>query len=87
MPLLIATVVLLLSSGATLAAPKCTSEPKAKWLAEAAFREKIASHGYSYKNVKVAGSCYEIYGRNQAGTRVEVYFNPMTGEIVEEHKS
>ncbi|MGE0565383.1 MAG: PepSY domain-containing protein [Pseudolabrys sp.] len=82
-----AVVALLLSSGSAIAAPPCTSEPKSKWLSEADFRAKIADRGYRYKNIKIAGSCYEIYGRNKDGKRVEVYFNPITAAVVEEHKS
>ena len=44
--------------------------------------------GYKFKVFKVTtGNCYEIYGQNKVGQRTEVYFHPITGEIVEEHKS
>ena len=49
---------------------------------------KIGEMGYSYRVFKVpAGNCYEIYGRNKSGERIEVYFHPITGKVVEEHKS
>ena len=70
------------------ASPNCTSESKEKWLSETAIRAKIDSLGYKYKVFKLtAGNCYEVYGRDKAGQRVEVYFHPITGAIVEEHKS
>ena len=70
------------------ASPNCTSEPKEKWLSETAIRAKIDSLGYKFKVFKLtAGNCYEVYGRDKAGQRVEVYFHPITGAIVEEHKS
>lgn len=75
-------------SGSALAGPTCTSEPKDKWLSESAMKAKIATLGYNYKVFKVTtGNCYEIYGQDKAGQRIEVYFHPMTGALVEEHKS
>ncbi|MBX6425150.1 MAG: PepSY domain-containing protein [Variibacter sp.] len=85
---LVAAAAAWLVSGAALAGPQCTSEPKSKWLSEAAMKAKIAELGYTYKVFKVtAGNCYEIYGQDKAGRRAEVYFHPITGSIVEEHKS
>lgn len=84
--LLIAFLFAALASPA-MAGPECTSEPKAKWLSEAAMKAKIAELGYKYRIFKVtAGNCYEIYGEDGAGKRIEVYFHPITGKVVEEHK-
>jgi hypothetical protein len=76
------------ASGTAMAGPDCTSEPKAKWISEAAMKSKIAELGYKYRVFKVTtGNCYEIYGEDAQGKRIEVYFHPMTGKVVEEHKS
>jgi hypothetical protein len=70
------------------AGPQCTSAAKDKWLSETAMKAKIAALGYKYKVFKVtSGNCYEIYGQNKKGQRVEVYFDPVTGNIHTEHKS
>ena len=70
------------------AEPKCTTEPKDKWISESDMKSKITSLGYQTRVFKVTkGNCYEIYGRDKAGKRVEIYFNPVTGQIVEEHRS
>ncbi|MFN3656114.1 MAG: PepSY domain-containing protein [Pseudolabrys sp.] len=75
-------------AGPALAGPTCTSEPKQKWLSEADMKAKIASLGYKYKVFKVTtGNCYEIYGQDSKGQRIEVYFHPLTGAVVQEHKS
>ena len=34
------------------------------------------------RSFKVTESCYEIYGSNRQNKLVEVYFNPITGDIV-----
>ena len=75
-------------SGSAFAGPACTNEPKDKWLSESDMKAKIATLGYKYKVFKVTtGNCYEIYGQDNAGQRIEIYFHPMTGAVVEEHKS
>lgn len=76
---------LCLLSSAALASPTCTKEPQEKWLSEEVMKQKIAEMGF--KNIKVfkktTSGCYEIYGYNKDGKKAEVYFNPVTSEIVE----
>lgn len=68
---------------AAMAAPDCTTEPAEKWMTEEALRAKAAEMGYSkIKTFKSSGSCYEIYGWNKEGKKAEVYFNPVTGDVV-----
>ena len=31
---------------------------------------------------KTRGNCYEIYGRDRSGNRIEVCFHPITGKVV-----
>ena len=66
-----------------LASPSCTGEPKSKWMSEAAMKAKIDAMGYKVKTFEVTGNCYEIYGRDKTGERAEVYFNPVSGDIVQ----
>jgi hypothetical protein len=63
--------------------PVCTTEPKAKWMSEVAIKAKIAALGYhKIRSFKTTESCYEIYGSDKNNKLVEVYFNPVTGDIV-----
>ena len=63
--------------------PICTTEPKTKWMSEEAIKTKIAALGYQkIKSFKVTESCYEIYGSDKDDKLVEVYFNPITGNVV-----
>ena len=74
--------------GSAMAEPRCTTEPKDKWISESEMKSKIASLGYQAKVFKVTkGNCYEMYGFDKAGKRIEIYFDPITGKVVEEHKS
>jgi hypothetical protein len=70
-------------SGAAIAAPKC-SQPKEKWMPEATFKSQLEQQGYKIKTFKVSGGqCYEIYGFDKAGKKVEIYFDPVTAAVLE----
>jgi hypothetical protein len=71
-------------SSIAVAGPVCTTQPKAKWLTPAQMKAKIAKMGYrDIKVFQVSGSCYEIYAHTKDGKRAEVYFNPVTGAVVQ----
>lgn len=77
--------VLSLFSAFSWAGPDCTKEPKDKWKDQEAFKKTLLDQGYKVKVFKVtSGNCYELYGWNKAGAKVEIYFNPVTGEVVKE---
>lgn len=81
------TKVLLIASLLTLstqvfAKKNCTTEPKEKWMTESDFKAKVEKDGYVISKFKQPGSCYEIYGKNAKGQKVEIYFNPVNAEIV-----
>lgn len=65
-----------------LAKKSCTDEPKSKWMSEEAFKKKVTDEGYTIRKFKQPGTCYEIYGTNKEGKKVEVYFNPVDGSVV-----
>ncbi len=65
-----------------LAKKSCTDEPKSKWMTEEAFKKKVTEEGYTIRKFKQPGTCYEIYGTNKEGKKVEVYFNPVDGSVV-----
>ncbi|MBK9040611.1 MAG: PepSY domain-containing protein [Bdellovibrionales bacterium] len=81
--LIFATLVTLASVSA-FAKKNCTDEPKNKWMSEEAFKKKAEDLGYKIRKFKQPGSCYEIYGTNKEGKKVEIYFNPVDGSIVKE---
>lgn len=80
-------VMALILFGAAMTAQakkNCTTEPKSKWMSEADFKKKVEAEGYKISKFKQPGSCYEIYGTNKEGKKVEIYFNPVDGSIVKE---
>lgn len=75
-------ITLLGISTVALAKKDCTDAPKGEWMTEKAFKEKAISEGYKIKKFKTPGTCYEIYGTDKDGVKVEVYFNPVDGSVV-----
>lgn len=74
----------LFALNSAIATTHCTSEPKEKWQDAKTFEEKLRQE-YKVKVFKITkGNCYEIYGWNKEGKKIEIYFNPITGEKVKE---
>ena len=73
-------------SGCSLrASTECTSAPESEWQDQNVFQQNLLAQGYQIdKFVVTDGSCYEIYGTNQAGQEVEIYFDPVSGDVVKE---
>ncbi|WP_263772609.1 PepSY domain-containing protein [Propionivibrio soli] len=70
-------------AGSAIAGPKC-DVPKEKWMKESDFKSHVESQGYKIKTFKVSsGKCYEIYGFDKDGKKVEIYFNPETAAVLE----
>ncbi len=80
---LLVALVATTAAASAFAGPSC-SVPKDKWMKEADFKAKIEGQGYKIKTFKVSkGKCYEIYGTDKNGKKVEIYYNPETAEAME----
>ncbi len=56
----------------------CDSGPKEGWQPQAKLEEALKGKGWTVRRVKVDGGCYEVYGLDDKGQRVEAYFHPVT---------
>ncbi len=75
-------------SASAVAGPTCTNEPREKWLSEAEMTKRFTEMGFKddVKKLHVSkGNCWEIYGHDKAGKKVEIYFHPISGAIVEQN--
>ncbi|CUB05802.1 PepSY domain-containing protein [Marinomonas fungiae] len=81
--LLISSVITLTFAGSAIAGPKCTDVERSSWMSQDAMKQQISDQGYRIKKFKeTSGNCYEIYGYDNKDRKVEIYFNPVTGEAV-----
>ncbi len=73
----------ILFSSAAWAGPTCTDAPRDKWIAPVEMLSKAMQEVPTLKLFKVTdGNCYEIYGWNANGDKLEIYYHPVTGEAV-----
>lgn len=74
---------LLLAAPASFAATQCTNVDQAQWQDQDKFQSELKAQGYQIKKFKVtSGDCYEIYGYDKDGKKVEIYFDPVSGKPV-----
>ena len=69
-------------STAALAKADCPVYPKSEWMKAEDAKAKIEAQGYAIDKFKVSGNCYEIYGKNKEGKKVEIYYDAKTLEPV-----
>ena len=80
---ILAALIATTAAASAFAGPSC-NVPQEKWMKEADFKAKIEGQGYNIKTFKVSkGKCYEIYGTDTGGKKVEIYFNPETAAVLE----
>ncbi|MCY1166265.1 MULTISPECIES: PepSY domain-containing protein [Polaromonas] len=60
--------------------------PKAEWKTQMELQRKLTAEGWKIRQVKTDNGCYEVYGFDEKGQRIEIYFNPKTFEKVGEIK-
>lgn len=77
-PATIAAALLVQAAGASAHGFKdCTTEAKDKWKSEKDAEAAATTAGYTVSKVKVEGSCYEVYAKDKAGKKFELFFNPV----------
>ena len=60
----------------------CTKEPKEKWKPKADAEAAAKAEGYTVSKSKVEGSCYEVYAKDKAGKKFELFYNPVDLKLV-----
>lgn len=78
---LAAGLALFLVAGAASASDKCRV-PQAEWQPQQALQQKLENEGWKIKKIKVDDGCYEVYGTDATGKRMESYFDPKSFAVV-----
>jgi hypothetical protein len=76
------TLIGVFFSSQLYAAADCPAYPKEEWASENTLKEALEAEGYTIKKFKIDGNCYEMYGRNKEGKKVEIYFDMKSLAIV-----
>jgi hypothetical protein len=84
-PRIAATALALAASGAWAHGNVvCPTYPKAEWRPHTELQEKLVKDGWTVRRMELTPTCYEVYGKDPQGKRVEAFFDPKTLERVEE---
>ncbi|MFJ2985127.1 MULTISPECIES: PepSY domain-containing protein [unclassified Pseudomonas] len=76
-------LTLLIGCSSAFAATQCTTADKSTWQDQDKFQAQLKAQGYKINKFKVTkGNCYEIYGFDKDGRKVEIYHDPVTGKPV-----
>ncbi|KQM79481.1 PepSY domain-containing protein [Xylophilus sp. Leaf220] len=65
---------------------RCAPVPKEEMRPQMELQKKLVAEGWKVRQVKTFNGCYEVYGFNQQGERMEVFFDPKTFEKIGEVK-
>ena len=65
-----------------LASADCPAYPKEEWGDKEVLKNSLKEEGYKIKKFHVSGNCYEMYGRNKEGKKVEIYFDAKTFAVI-----
>ena len=78
-------LALLALSGAALADADCARQDRSAWMPESQFREQMKRQGVQITKFRITpGNCYEIYGFDRDGRKLEIYYDPVDARPVEE---
>jgi len=68
----------------SIAAPlaKC-STPKEKWMKESELRRVLRRQGYLARAIRIESGCYEVYGLDPRGRRIQILLDPETANPVD----
>lgn len=63
--------------GPALASERCEA-PQDQWRPVEDLKMELEAKGWTVGNVKTENGCYEVYGKDEAGQRVEIFFDPVS---------
>lgn len=80
--LLLAAAAAFVSTAHAQHAERCEPIAKEEWRPQAELEKQLTDKGWRINRVKITNGCYEVYGRDEQGKRVETFFHPKTFQVV-----
>ena len=78
----LAAAIVVLLPGAASAADVCPASDKSQWMSVEAVHERLADLGYADYHLGIEDGCYEAKLVAANGDKLEVYIDPVSGEVV-----
>lgn len=64
------------------ATPPICNTPKEKWMKEPDLRRALRRQGYLVGTIRIDRECYELYGLDPRGRRIQILIDPETAKPV-----
>ncbi|GEM_PF-6168341 len=74
---------LLVMAGLAIAGPVC-NVAKNRWRSEPDFKKALEWQSYLVKTIRIHNGCYEVYGLDPRGRRIQKSFDPETAKPASE---
>ena len=78
LPIAAALSIALVASPAAATGKMSCDAPQKQWKSMAKLQADLTKQGWQVRKAKVDGGCYEVYGTDPQGNRVEAYFHPVS---------
>lgn len=77
----VAPCVLFAVLGIAAASPTCNVPPES-WMNEVDMKRTLKRMGYLIKSIRIESGCYEVYGLDPLGRRIQILVDPATAKPV-----
>ena len=78
LPIAAALSIALVASPAAATGKMSCDAPQKQWKSMAKLQADLVKQGWQVRKAKVDAGCYEVYGTDPQGNRVEAYFHPVS---------
>ncbi len=78
LPIAAALSIALAASPAAATGKMTCNSPQKQWKSMEKLQANLVKQGWQVRKAKVDGGCYEVYGTDPKGNRVEAYFHPVS---------
>jgi hypothetical protein len=79
---LIAALFLTVTGIANASAAELCNVPEGEWQPKEALQKQLEGEGVTIKKIKIDEGCYEVYGTDKDGKRIENYYDPKTFSLI-----
>ncbi|WP_374384863.1 PepSY domain-containing protein [Dongia sp.] len=79
---LITTLFLGFVGAGSAAAAELCNVPEGEWQPKEALQKQLEGEGVTIKKIKIDEGCYEVYGTDKDGKKIENYYDPKTFSLV-----
>ena len=73
-----AAALTIMASPASATGKMTCDAPQKQWKKLTSLEAQLKKQGWQVRKSKVDGGCYEVYGTDPKGNRVEAYFHPVS---------